>query len=145
MNRISKIATAVALALGLAVTAHAHQGPMGGKAGEGAQHGQHQSMQHGGKHGAGKHAGRGENCDGAKAQKSAQRETMRSLMSEEERNAFRDKMRNAKTPEERQQIAAAGRSEMEKRAAEKGITLPEHRSHHGRGMGPNAAPATQTN
>jgi hypothetical protein len=146
MSKLSSIAAAVALTLGIAATAGAHQGPMGGKAGEGSQH---QGMQHGGKHdgkhGGVKHAGRGEGCDGAKAQKSAQRDTMRSLMSEEERNAFREKMRNAKTSEERQQIAAAGRSEMEKRAADKGITLPEHRSHHGRGMGQNAAPATQTN
>lgn len=142
MNKLTTIATAVALSLGLATTAIAHQGSMGGKSGEGSQH---QGMQHGGKHGGGKHAGRGESCDGEKSQKSSQRDAIRSLMSEEERNNFRDQMRNAKTPEERQQIAAAGRAEMEKRAAEKGVTLPEHRGHHGRGMGPNAAPATQTN
>jgi hypothetical protein len=133
MNKLSTIAAAVALTLGIAATAGAHQGPMGGKAGEGSQH---QGMQHGGKHdgkhGGDKHAGRGEGCDGAKAQKSAQRDIMRSLMSEEERSALRDQMRNAKTPEERQQIALATRTEMEKRAAEKGITLPEHRGPQGR-------------
>jgi hypothetical protein len=52
-------------------------------------------------------------------------------------------MRNAKTPEERQQIAAVTRTEMQKRAAEKGITLPEHRGPQGRaGAGRNTtAPA----
>jgi hypothetical protein len=43
-----------------------------------------------------------------------------------------EKMRNAKTPEERQKIAEANRAEMEKRAKEKGITLP---GPHGPGMG----------
>jgi hypothetical protein len=49
------------------------------------------------------------------------------LMTPEERTALQEKMRNAKTPEERQQIAAANRAEMQKRATEKGITLPEGR------------------
>lgn len=142
MNKLTTIATAVALSLGLATTAIAHQGSMGGKSGEGSQH---QGMQHGGKHGDSKHAGRGEGCDGKNMRSDKTRGAESQLMSQEERTAFRDQMRNAKTPEERQQIAAAGRAEMEKRAAEKGITLPEHRSHHGRGMGPNASPATQTN
>jgi len=48
-------------------------------------------------------------------------------------------MRSAATPEERQKIAEATRTEMRKRASEKGITLPEH---HGprAGVGRNAAP-----
>jgi hypothetical protein len=50
------------------------------------------------------------------------------LMTPEERTATMEKMRAAKTPEERQQIAAATRAEMQKRAAEKGITLPEQRA-----------------
>ena len=41
-------------------------------------------------------------------------------------------MRAAKTPEERQQIASANRAEMQKRATQKGITLPEHRGSQGR-------------
>ncbi len=53
-----------------------------------------------------------------------------SLMTPEERTALQEKMRSAKTPEERQQIATATRAEMEKRAKEKGITLPEHRGPH---------------
>jgi Spy/CpxP family protein refolding chaperone len=40
----------------------------------------------------------------------------------EERSAFQEKMRNAKTPEERQKLAEANRAEMQKRAQEKGIT-----------------------
>jgi len=54
------------------------------------------------------------------------------LMTPEERTALMDKMHNAKTPEERQKIAQANRAEMEKRAKEKGITLP---GPHGPGMG----------
>jgi hypothetical protein len=54
------------------------------------------------------------------------------LMTPEERTAFREKMRNA-TPEERQKLAEANHAEMQKRAQEKGITLPER---HGPGAGP---------
>lgn len=47
-----------------------------------------------------------------------------SLMTPEERSAFREKMRSAATREERQKLAQANRAEMEKRAAENGVTLP---------------------
>jgi hypothetical protein len=59
------------------------------------------------------------------------------LMTPEERAAFREKMQNAKTPEERQKLAEANRVEMEKRAKEKGITLPQP---HGprAGFGPHS-------
>lgn len=61
------------------------------------------------------------------------------LMTPEERQAFAEKMRNAKTPEERRTLAEANRAEMEKRAKEKGITLPQ--AHGPRaGFGPNFAP-----
>ena len=49
-----------------------------------------------------------------------------SLMTPEERTALQEKMHNAKTPEERQKLAQATRDEMQKRAKEKGITLPQH-------------------
>ena len=52
-------------------------------------------------------------------------------MTPEERQALAEKMRNAKTPEERQKLAEATRTEMEKRAKEKGITLPQPRGPHG--------------
>lgn len=148
MNTLNKITTAVAVALslGLAATAYAH--PMGGNMGTGAQqgtdqmpHGMKQGSHHGTKH-DGKHAARGKGCDAAGGQHGAQ--AGQSLLTPEEHTAFRDKMRNAKSPEERQQIALANRAEMEKRAAEKGVKLPEHREHRGH-RGPNAAPATQTN
>ena len=64
------------------------------------------------------------------------------LMTPEEQTAFREKMQNAKTPAERQKLAEANRAEMEKRAKEKGITLPEP---HGprSGFGPHFAPGTK--
>ncbi len=152
MKTFNKIATAVALSLGLAATAFAHPGQMGNGMGSGAQQGgQHQmqgqmgqgrmqGMNHGGKQAAmGKNQGQG--CDGMMNQ-GARQQTGQQLMTPDERTAMRDKMRNANSPEERQQIALANHAEMQKRATEKGITLPEHRNHQGRGMGPNAAPAT---
>ena len=64
------------------------------------------------------------------------------LLTPEERSAFQEKMRNAKTPEERQKIAEANRAEIEKRAKDKGITLPEP---HGprAGFGPHSGPASR--
>ena len=59
------------------------------------------------------------------------------LMTPEERNAMIEKMRNAKTPDERQKLAIENRAEMEKRAKEKGITLPPARGpHFGPGQNP---------
>lgn len=155
MKTISKITTAVALSLGLAAVAYAHPGQMGNCTGPNAQQGCQQQMQgqmgqgrmqgmnHGGKQAAmGQNQGQG--CDGAKAQGSTP-QAGQQLMTPDERTAMRDKMRNAKSTEERQQIAQANHTEMQKRATEKGITLPEQRNHQGRGMGPNAAPATQAN
>lgn len=141
MNKLSKITTAVALALGIAATAaYAHEGAGRGSMERGAQQDRHHGMeQHGGKHARGGHEGRKAGSDG-------DRQATRGLMTPEERSAFREKMRTAKTPEERQQLALANRAEMQKRAAEKGITLPEHREGRGhgqrRGNGPATAPAT---
>ena len=61
----------------------------------------------------------------------AGRDAARALATPEERQAMREKMRAAATPEERQKIAAANHAEMQKRATEKGITLPESRGHRG--------------
>ena len=52
------------------------------------------------------------------------------LMTPLERDALAEKMRSAKTPEERQALAATTRTEMEKRAMEKGITLLQHAGNH---------------
>lgn len=140
MNKLNKIAAAVALALGLAATASAH--PMGGNMGHGAQQGGHQQqgMQgHGGQNRMeGMKHGRMQGMKHGESHAGHGTEGGQSLMTPDERTALREKMRNAKTPEERQQIALANRAEMEKRAAEKGITLPEHRGPRGKGTGPAA-------
>jgi len=133
MKRSHKLATAVALSLGLGLAAgvYAQPGQMGGGMGPGM----HGGMQHGMKGGMGPGAMKG--GPGGPA-------AMQQLMTPEERTALQEKMRNAKTPEERQQIAQATRAEMQKRAQEKGITLPEHRGPRGRmGTGPAAAAAPQ--
>ena len=56
------------------------------------------------------------------------------LMTAQEREALREKMQGANTPQKRQALAASTRAEREKRAQEKGITLPAHGSSHA-GMG----------
>jgi hypothetical protein len=65
------------------------------------------------------------------------------LMTPEERTANINKMRSAATPEERQKIAAANHAEMQKRAKEKGITLPEQHGPRAR-FAPIPAPVTDT-
>lgn len=115
MKQSYKFAISAVASLGLgiaAAAAYAHPGQMGG--GMGPQGG----MQHGMKGGMGPGAMKGGPAGPAAAQQ---------LMTPEERTALIEKMRSARTPEERQQIATANHAEMEKRAKEKGITLPEGR------------------
>lgn len=138
MNKLNKTAIAIALTLGV-TAAYAQSGRMHGNMEHGAQGNQHQGMQHdmkdrmhkGMNQDGDKHAKHGETkghgSHGEHGSKAAQ-----SLVTPEEHSAMREKMRAAKTPEERQQIASANRAEMQKRATEKGITLPEHRGEHGR-------------
>ena len=128
MKRSHKIATAVALSLGLglAAGAYAQQGQMGGGMDQGMQGGMQHGMQGGMNHGG-----------------QVGRMSENPLMTPEERTAFQDKMRSAKTPEERRQLALANRTEMQKRAQEKGITLPEHRGSRGRMGAGTAAAAPQ--
>ena len=133
-----------ALTLGVAAAAYAQPDQMRGNMEHGTQAGmQHDMkgrMKQGMNHDGGKSANRGEATGhGEHGSQAAQ-----SLATPEERSAMHDKMRAAKTPEERQQIAAATRTEMQKRATEKGITMPEHRGPQGRsGPGPDtSAPAT---
>lgn len=134
MKRTHGIAVGLmgAISLGMAVaTAHAHSGPMGGEMRHGATGGPGAMGMHGGRgHGAG---------DAARAGTAA----AQGLMTAEERAALITRMRAAATPEERQQIAAANHAEMQKRAAEKGVTLPEHGGPRA-GFGRHAAPATGT-
>lgn len=47
------------------------------------------------------------------------------LMTPEERTAYRNKMRAAKTPEEKAKIRAEHHKEMQQRAKDRGMTLPE--------------------
>lgn len=66
------------------------------------------------------------------------------LMTEQERNEHRQRMRNAGTPEERERIRNENHERMSRRAKERGVTLPDEPmmpgmgrgSAPGRGMGP---------
>lgn len=58
------------------------------------------------------------------------------LMTQQERNEYRAKMRAAKTAEERERIRAEHHAAMQARAKERGVTLPEEPPARGRGMGP---------
>jgi Spy/CpxP family protein refolding chaperone len=62
------------------------------------------------------------------------------LMTPEERQAYMDRMRNAKTPEERTKLRDEHRAEMQKRAKDKGVTLAEPRGPGGPGGGPRGGP-----
>jgi hypothetical protein len=137
MKRSQKIATGIALSLslGLASAVYAHPGQTGGGMGPGAQGGMQHGMKGGMEHGGMQHGMKGGMQHGKQAAGHAGPQAAHGLMTPEERTALREKMRNASTPEERQQIAAATRAEMQKRAQEKGITLPE-----GRGPRTGAAP-----
>jgi hypothetical protein len=128
MKHSHKISTGLIAAASLMITAavYAHPGEMGsgmGEAGAG-----HPMM------GAGMGMGMGH---GAMGKGPAGPGAARQLMTPEERTAMREKMHSAKTPEERQSLAAANHAEMQRRAKEKGITLPEGRG-PGAGMGPDS-------
>ena len=138
MKQSHKFAAGVVASLGLGIAAavvYAQPGQVGGGMGPqmkgGMQHGAKGGMQHGAQGGM-QHGGMGAGAAGHGAGQQ--------LMTPEERTALQEKMRNAKTPEERQQVATATRAEMEKRAKEKGIALPEHRGPHFGGT--SQAPAT---
>lgn len=60
------------------------------------------------------------------------------LMTPAERTAYMEKMRAATSRDERIKLRDEHRAEMQKRAKEKGITLPEPRAGMGAGMGPGA-------
>ena len=127
MKRPNRIAAALLASLGLGLAAfgaHAHPGSMGGGMGPGMMGGMHGGMGHGAMA-----SGMGGHATGAMAGNQ--------LMTPDERAAMREKMRAAATPEERQKLAAANHAEMQKRAKEKGVALPEMRGPR-HGMGPNA-------
>lgn len=58
------------------------------------------------------------------------------LMTTEERNEYRAKMRAAKTAQEREQIRKEHHERMKVRAKEKGVTIPDEPPERGKGMGP---------
>jgi len=66
------------------------------------------------------------------------------MMSDQERNEYRERMRNARSGQERQAVRDEHRKLMEARAKERGVTLPEPRGPRAggpgrRGGGPGAA------
>lgn len=166
MKNAYKVAAGVAaaLSLGLAAAAFAHPGHMGGGwgggpgwgggAGNGMRGGmgmgQGMMMHGGGGMGPGMRGDMGPGMRGGAGPGAMMRGGPagggigQQLMTPEERTAMWDKMRSAKTPEERQQLALANRAEMEKRAKDKGITLPQGYGPHG-GYGRNFTPPGATN
>lgn len=107
MKTVNKIVIGVATTLGLGLgiaSVHAQQGPMGNGMGPGML--------------------RGQMMQGQMMGQNANMKIMRELMTPTERLAMMDKMIDAKTVEERQTLMTANHAEMEKRAKEKGITLP---------------------
>jgi hypothetical protein len=58
------------------------------------------------------------------------------LMTEKERNEYRNRMRSAKTVQEQEQIRAEHHKSMQVRAKERGVTLPDQPPTKGGGMGP---------
>lgn len=58
------------------------------------------------------------------------------LMTEQEREEHRSKMRTAKTAEEREQFRIEQHERMKERAKERGMTLPDEPPVRGGGMGP---------
>ena len=113
MKTVKKIAISVVTVIGLGlavVTVYAQQGPFGNGMGQGMM--------------------RGGMMQGQMAGQNSDMKVMRELMTPSERLAMMDKMIDAKTPEERQAIMAANHTEMEKRAKDKGITLPARHGPH---------------
>jgi hypothetical protein len=58
------------------------------------------------------------------------------LMTQQERNEFRTRMRTANTVQEREQIRKEHHERMQARAKERGVTLPDEPPARGGGMGP---------
>jgi hypothetical protein len=121
MKTVNKIVTSVIAVLGLGLTVtsvYAQQGPMGGNGPMG--------MMGQGPMGNGMGPGmmRGQMMQGQMTGPNSPMKVMQQLMTPAERLAMMDKMADAKSWEERQAIMTTTHAEMEKRAKEKGITLP---------------------
>jgi hypothetical protein len=63
------------------------------------------------------------------------------LMTEKERNEYRNRMRSAKTVQEQEQIRAEHHKSMQVRAKERGVTIPDVPPAKGGGMGPGGGMA----
>ena len=105
MKTVNKIGISIVTVMGIGLAvAYAQPSPMGNSMGPGMM--------------------RGGMMQGQMMEQNANMKIMRDLMIPAERLAMMDKMIDAKTVEERQAIMTAYHAEMEKRAKEKGITLP---------------------
>jgi hypothetical protein len=114
MKTVNKIAIGIAavLSLGIGITAvQAQQGPKG-------------DMGHMGS-GMGPGMMRGPMMQNQMMGQNSDMKVMRELITPKERLSMMDKMMDAKTPQERQAIMISIHAEIEKRAKEKGITLPD--------------------
>jgi hypothetical protein len=60
------------------------------------------------------------------------------LMTQQERNEYQAKMRATKTAQEREQLRLEHHKQMQVRAKERGVSLPDEPPMHGKGMGPGA-------
>lgn len=60
------------------------------------------------------------------------------LMTDAERNEYRERMRNMRNDEEREAFRLEHHKQMQERARERGVTLPEVPMGPGRGMGPGS-------
>ena len=58
------------------------------------------------------------------------------LMTQQERTEYHAKMRTAKTTQEREQIRKEHHEQIQERAKERGVTLPDEPPGRGGGMGP---------
>ena len=58
------------------------------------------------------------------------------LMTQQERNEYRNRIRSAKTVQEQEQIRSEHHAQMQMRAKERGVTLPDYPPARGSGMGP---------
>src|SRR5690606_17461463 len=61
------------------------------------------------------------------------------IMTEQERMEHRDRMRAARTLEERERVRAEHHEQMLERARERGVTLPDEPPARGGGMGPGGS------
>jgi hypothetical protein len=138
MNKSTKIFLALLTTAGLGITAVATAHEMGNGIGTGM----------------GMSMGKGQHAMGGTS--GMQHGAAGAGMSEQERTAMQEKMRNAKTPEERQQLMAANQAEMQKRMGTTGTpgtrggmgmrghdhgqaqTQGQHQHQHPEGRGPGA-------